>query len=151
MCARTLSQDRPTLEKQWQTLIRHFRRYLAENQIKRRDKIVEEIAELFLHLCFADISLLTEAQDVIKLLVAVTFVILGYQRIVPGTRTMVAEGFIREPIVESTATPELRKVIPESILGSYSGVKYSFSKAISKLYVLHIFGFKLWIKKQTST
>ncbi len=129
LCARTLSQDRPTLEKQWQTLIRHFRRYLAENQIKRRDKIVEEIAELFLHLCFADISLLTEAQDVIKLLVAVTFVILGYQRIVPGTRTMVAEGFIREPIVESTATPELRKVIPESILGSYSGVKYSFSKA----------------------
>jgi hypothetical protein len=55
--------------------------------------------------------------------------ILGYQRIVPGTRTMVAEGLIREPIVESTATPELRKIIPENILGSFSGVKYSFKKA----------------------
>ncbi|MEH2023745.1 hypothetical protein [Nostoc sp.] len=42
---------------------------------------------------------------------------------------MVAEGFIRETIGESTASPELRKFIPESILGSFSGVQYSFSKA----------------------
>jgi hypothetical protein len=65
----------------------------------------------------------------VTLLVAVTFVILGYQRIVPGTRTMVAEGLIRDPIVRSTATPELRRVIPESILGSFSGVRYQFLKA----------------------
>jgi len=129
LCARTLGQDCANLKEQWETLIRHFRRYQAENLIQRRDKIVEEIAELFLNLCFPDHSPPTAAEDVIQLLVTVTFVILGYQRIVPGTRTMVAEGFLREPAVESTATPELRKVIPESILGSFSGVKYSFSKA----------------------
>jgi hypothetical protein len=126
---RILGYNRETLEKQWKTLISHFRRYLAENLIKRRDAIVEEIAELFLKLCFPDHLSTIEAEDLAKLLITVTFVIVGYQRIVPGTRTMVAEGFIREPIVESTASPELRKFIPESILGSFSGVRYSFSKA----------------------
>ena len=130
LCAKTLKIDSTTLESQWKKLIQYFRRYLAENLIQKRDKIVEEIAELFLQICFPN-SPPPEAGDVITLLVSVTFMILGYQRIVPGTRTMVAEGLIREPIVESTATPELRKVIPENILGSFSGVKYSFSKAFT--------------------
>lgn len=131
LCAKTLGIARATLDRQWKTLIQHFRRYLAENLIQKRDKIVEEIAELFLQICFPSSSPPLEAGDVITLLVSVTFMILGYQRIVPGTRTMVAEGMIREPIVESTATPELRKVIPENILGSFSGVKYSFLKALT--------------------
>ncbi len=131
LCAQTLETNLSVLEQQWKNLIKHFRRYLAENSIKQRDKIVEEIAELFLPLCFSDRPPPPEANDVITLLVSVTFMILGYQRIVPGTRTMVAEGLIREPIVESTATPELRKIIPENILGSFSGVKYSFSKALT--------------------
>lgn len=131
LCAQVLGIDSVTLQEQWKTLIYYFRRYLAENLIERRDKIVKEITELFLNLCFRDRQPPIETEDAIKLLVTVTFVILGYQRIVPRTRTMVAEGFVREPIVESTATPELRKVIPESILGSFSGVRYSFSKALT--------------------
>ncbi|MBD2531697.1 hypothetical protein H6G97_19705 [Nostoc flagelliforme FACHB-838] len=123
--------NKETLEQQWKTLIHHFRRYLAENLIKHRDAIVQEIIELFFKLCFPDHQLTIEAEDLIKLLITVTFVILGYQRIVPGTRTMVAEGLIREPIVESTASPKLRKIIPESILGSFSGVQYSFFKALT--------------------
>ena len=127
--AKTLGIKPDTFKQQWETLIRHFRRYLAENLIERRDNIVKKIAELFLPLCFKDSTASAEAQDTITLLVCVTFVILGYQRIVPGTRTMIAEGLIREPMVESTATPELRKVIPENILGSFSGVKYSLKSA----------------------
>ena len=132
LCARTLGIDRTQLVRQWTTLIQHFRRYLAENLIQKRDKIVEEISELFLQLCFPNNPLPSGAGDVITLLVSVTFMILGYQRIVPGTRTMVAEGMIQEEsIVAATASPELRKVIPENILGSFSGVKYSFSKALT--------------------
>ena len=129
LCALTLGVGRATLQQQWEMLIHYFRRYLAENLIERRDKIVKEITALFLQLCFPNVFPSTEAEDVVTLLVCVTFVILGYQRIVPKTRSMVAEGLIREPIVESTATPELRKVITQSILGSYSGVQYSFLKA----------------------
>lgn len=129
LCAKTLEINPDSLKQQWETLIRHFCRYLAENLIQRRDNIIKEIAELFLPLCFKDSTASAEYQDTITLLVCVTFVILGYQRIVPETRTMVADGLIREPIVESTATPELRKVIPENILGSFSGVKYSLKSA----------------------
>ena len=129
LCAQTLAIESAILREKWETLIRYFRRYLAETLIERRDKIVEEIAALFLALCFPERSPPSETSDVVTLLVSVTFTILGYQRIVPGTRSMVAEGLIRDPIVESTATPELRRVIPENILGSFSGVKYSFSKA----------------------
>lgn len=129
LCAQRLRINSDTLKQHWENLIRHFCRYLAENLIERRDKIIKEIAELFLPLCFDISTASAEAQDIITLLVCVTFVILSYQRIVPGTRTMVAEGLIREPIVESTATPELRKVIPENILGSFSGVKYSLKSA----------------------
>ncbi|WP_449420368.1 pPIWI_RE_Z domain-containing protein [Phormidium nigroviride] len=129
LCAQRLRINPDTLKQEWETLIRHFCRYLAENLIERRDNIIKEIAELFLPLCFKNSSISADDQDTITLLVCVTFVILGYQRIVPGTRTMVAEGLIREPIVESTATPELRKVIPENILGSFSGVKYSLKSA----------------------
>ena len=131
LCAQVLGIDRKTLEQHWETLIHHFRRYLAENLIKQRDNIVEAIAKLFLSLCFPDRLPSPEALDMMKLLIVVTFVILGYQRIVPGTRTMVAEGLIREPIVKSTASPQLRQIIPENILGSYAGVQYSFSKALT--------------------
>lgn len=117
------------LQKIWQTLIKHFRRYLAENLVQPRDKIVEEISHLYLKLCFPDSLPSIAALDTLKLLVTVTFVILGYQRIIPGTRAMVAEGLIRDPIVQATASPELRRMIPESLLGSLSGVRYHFSKA----------------------
>jgi hypothetical protein len=129
LCAQRLGINPETLKQQWETQIIYFRRYLAENLIERRDKIVKEIAEVFLPLCFKDDTASAEDRDTITLLVCVTFVILGYQRIVPETRTMVAEGLIREPIVASTATAELRQLIPENILGSFSGVKYSFLSA----------------------
>lgn len=129
LCAKTLGINSDPLKQRWESLIRHFCRYLAENLIERRDNTIKEIAELFIPLCFKDSTVSAEAYDTITLLVCVTFVILSYQRIVPGTRTMVAEGLIRGPIVESTATPELRKVIPENILGSFSGVKYSLKSA----------------------
>ena len=129
LCAQRLGISCDTLKQQWETQILYFRRYLAENLIERRDNIVKQIAELFLPLCFKDGNKSAEYRDTITLLVCVTFVILGYQRIVPETRTMVAEGLIREPIVASTATAELRQLIPENILGSFSGVKYSFQSA----------------------
>lgn len=129
LCAKTLGIYPDTLKEQWEKLIRLFCRYLAETFIERRDNLVKEISEVFLPLCFKTTALSAEMYDTITLLICVTFVILSYQRIVPETRTMVAEGLIREPIVESTATPELRKLIPENILGSFSGVKYRLKSA----------------------
>lgn len=129
LCARILGIDSDNLLEKRKTLIGHFRRYLAENLIQRRDKIVDDITNLFLKICFPNKQPPLDAEQVILLLVSITFMILGYQRIVPGTRTMVAEGLIRDPIVDPPVTLELRRYIPENLLGSLTGVKYSFSKA----------------------
>lgn len=130
-CAKSLGIKADELAEKWLDTIDKFRIYLAENSIERRDKIIKEIVTLFWSICFLDQSIKPVSEDLIILLVGITFVIIGYQRIVPGTRAMVAEGLIREPIIESTATPEMRKIIPENILGSFSGVKFSFKKAES--------------------
>lgn len=127
--ARILKCDREHLQDQWKQLIRYFRRYLAEDLTRKRDTIVEDIANLFLDFCFPEAKPPFVSQDAIKLLICITFTILSYQRIVPGTKTMVAEGLIREPIVESPASLDLRRYIPENVLGSLSGVKYSLEKA----------------------
>lgn len=127
--AATLEISETELEKKRDTLIQHFQRYLAEGLAQQRDEISKEISQFYLSICFPDHSSTGKESDAIKLLIVVTFVILGYQRIIPGTRALVAEGLIRDPIIQSTASRSLRRMIPSSLLGSLSGVKYTFSKA----------------------
>jgi hypothetical protein len=129
ICSRTLGIERVDLEARRHALIGLFRRYLAENLNLRRDELTAEIATVFAGICFVDGAKPHGAVDAIRLLVSITFMILGYQRIVPGTRQMVAEDLIRDPPIKATATPELRRFIPENIVGSLSGVKYSMSVA----------------------
>ncbi len=129
LCSRTLGIDKDELIANWDRLIKLLRRYLAENLVKKRDDIVKEIAKLFLDLCFPDSEPHHLTRDVILLLVAITFVVLGYQRTVPETRTMVAEGLIKEPILDPPLSEQLRRFTPENLIGSLSGVKYSFSNA----------------------
>lgn len=129
LCARTLGLERKGLDTLREKLISHFRRYLAENLNHRRDEIMQEISEVFRSVCFRNLQEPNGSHDAIQLLVAITFMILGYQRIVPGTRQMVAEGLVHDPIVKATATLELRRFIPENIMGALSGVKYSLTAA----------------------
>jgi hypothetical protein len=129
LCSRTLNIDKKKLIENWDKLIKLLQRYLAENLVKKRDDIVKEIANLFLDICFPDSEPHHLTRDVIPLLVAITFVILGYQRTVPETRTMVAEGLIKEPILDPPLSDRLRRFTPENLIGLLSGVKYSFSNA----------------------
>ena len=129
LCSRTLNIDKKKLIENWDKLIKLLRRYLAENLVKKRDDILKDIATLFLNICFPKEEAPYLTRDVIPLLVAITFVILGYQRTVPETRTMVAEGLIKEPILDPPLSNQLRRFTPENLMGALSGVKYSFSNA----------------------
>ena len=129
--AKNLGIETAKLKEEWLKLINYFRDYLAENLLKKRDEIVENITQLFLKRCFSEKTTPPGAEDVIKLLICITFMILGYQKIVPGTRTMIAEGLIRESIITPNPSSTLKRIITENILGSFSGVKYSFSQASS--------------------
>lgn len=129
LCSRTLSIDQKKLEANWHELIKLLRRYLAENLIKKRDEIVDDITILFLNICFPNRELPHLTREVIPLLVAITFVILGYQRTVPETRTMVAEGLIKDPILNPPLSHQLRCFTPENLIGRLSGVKYKEQNA----------------------
>jgi hypothetical protein len=131
LCATTLTMEVSKIKSKWKRLVVHFRRYLAENLIKQRDKIIEEIEGLFIELCFPITRNLSNSREVITLLVHLTFVILSYRNIVPKTKDLQAEGLIQEPVVESILSSELRQVLTENILGSFTGIKYSLSKAES--------------------
>ena len=130
LCSQALGIEINILIDDWHKLIRLLRSYLAENIIKRRDNIVETIAELFLNICFPEKEPPHLTPDVIPLLIAITFVISGYRRTVPETRTMVAEGLIKDSILNPPISDQLRRFTPENLIGSsLSGVKYSFSDA----------------------
>lgn len=128
-CLDTLDIDINELKSKWNELTKYFRRYLAENLVKKRDEIIEDIAILFLDICFYKQQQPHLTRDAIPLLVGITFVILGYQRTVPETRTMVSEGLIKEPLLNPPLSDRLRRFTPENLIGFLSGVKYSFSNA----------------------
>ncbi len=129
--AKILVLDVEEIKQKWYKLFSYFRNYLSENLIQKRDKIIEAISEVFLTISFPEGEIPDQAKEVIKLLVCVTFLIIGYQRIVPGTRAMIAQGLLKESVITNTPSAALRRLIPENILGSFSGVKYLFSQAKS--------------------
>ena len=128
-CSENLEIDIRKLKSNWNDLIQLFRRYLAENLVKKRDEIIDRIASLFLKIHFINGNFPHLTQEAITLLVGISFVILGYQRTVPETRTMVAEGLIKEPILNPSVSDSLHRFTPENLIGFLSGVKYSFSDA----------------------
>ena len=128
-CSKILEIEIDELESNWNKLTQYFRRYLAENLVKKRDNIVNNIANLFLSICFGNRELPHLTRDAIPLLVGITFVVYGYQRTVPETRTMVAEGLIKEPLLNPPLSDRLRRFTPENLIGFLSGVQYSFSNA----------------------
>lgn len=128
-CSETLKRDVNELRSNWKELINLFRRYLAENLVQKRDVIVDKIASIFLKICFPNSDPPHLTRDVIPLLVGITFVVYSYQRTVPETRTMVAEGLIKEPLLNPPLSNSLRRFTPENLIGFLSGVQYSFSNA----------------------
>ena len=128
-CSKNLEIDIKKLNFEWNELIQLFRACLAENLVKKLDEIIDKIADLFLKLCFPNGDFPHLTREAITLLVGISFVILGYQRTVPETRTMVAEGLIKEPILNPSVSDSLHRFTPENLIGFLSGVKYSFSDA----------------------
>jgi len=110
-----------------------FRRYLAENLDERWQIIQKKLPNCFSISALAIVHT-NRSRDAVRLLVFVTFVILEHQLIVPGARTDGHEGFIREPIVESTTNTRAKKAgcLKASWVHSL-GVRYSFSTLTAAL------------------
>jgi len=118
--------DEPDEPNVWtRRLGRLLRQHLAAIYSRSRKEIDSQIVEMLAERALGRRPTRTEEEEFL-LLLHVTFVIRSYQRVVPGTRTMVAEGLLRETTVNSKVSAALRRYCPESLLGHLSGVRYEF-------------------------
>lgn len=113
----------------WETELRSlFRRHLAAVYTRMRAEVERQIMDLVAEFALEGVPSPTERGGIL-LLLHVTFVIRAYQRIVPGTRTMVAEGLLHDQAVSSAVSDALRRYCPENLLGRMSGVRFEFDEA----------------------
>jgi hypothetical protein len=108
----------------WRQLNRAFRRYLTLDHAASSEKPVNEVVELLANLIGAPSPQSIAAQ--VRLLIAVGFTVASYQRLAKDARPLAYRGEIPEAgdLVFSKASIEMRVVVPRSILGTFSSVRY---------------------------
>lgn len=111
------------------SLTEHMSDWLAESNLKELGDTTENIAKLLrtLRRTMAD----AEAQELIGLLLPVTFTILSYRRFSPRLNEMVEQGLFDPIHIEKLASKALLQATPENILGSLSGVRFFSSTSTS--------------------
>jgi hypothetical protein len=65
-----------------------------------------------------------EAADLFRFLVGVTTVVMQFLALIPAQQAMVAEGIHSAPLFQKGISEDLAHVVPESLIGRMSGVRY---------------------------
>lgn len=100
--------------------------WLAESSVHEFNSLTKQIAQLLrsVRRSLSDAN----AQQIVGLLLPVTFTILSYRRLLPSLNDMVDEGLLEPVHVDRLASKALLLASPDNILGSLSGVRF-FSTA----------------------
>jgi hypothetical protein len=108
----------------WQRLNRALKRYLALDHVASSEKPIAEVVTILTELIGARGAESITPQ--VRLLIAVGFTIASYQRLAKDARPLARRGEVREAsdLVFSKASAEMREVVPRSILGTFSSVRY---------------------------
>lgn len=103
--------------------------WLGESSIKELSRIATRISESLKGLRRPGPD--AEPQQIIGLLLPVTFTILSYRRLAPHINEVVEQGLIDPVHIDELASDALLQASPDNILGSLSGVRF-FSQASPK-------------------
>jgi hypothetical protein len=132
---RPLQDDAATADRRMlkarRTLVRRFRDYLNETTNEGRDEVTEKITKLMAPLMFPrGHGKPDHLLEKMKMLMGVTFQIVAFQHITRMMRAMVEEGSLSPDAFASTssASQELRRFVPTSILSVLSGVRFMVSE-----------------------
>lgn len=108
----------------WQRLNRALKRYLALDHAASSEKPITRILDILTALIKAPGPESITPQ--VRLLIVVGFTIASYQRLAKDARPLARRGEIREAsdLVFSKSSVEMREVVPRSILGTFSSVRY---------------------------
>ncbi len=103
--------------------------WLGESSIRELSKIAVKISTLLQGLRRPGPD--AESQQIIGLLLPVTFTILSYRRLSPHLNDVVEQGMIEPVHIDELASKSLLQASPDNILGSLSGVRF-FSQTSAK-------------------
>jgi hypothetical protein len=112
-------------------LVRRFRDYLNETTNEGRDVITERIIKLIASIMFpGGRGRPDHLLEKMKMLIGVTFQIIAFQQITAMLRGMVEEGSLSpsEFALASSASQDLRRFVPTSILSLLSGIRFTVSE-----------------------
>ena len=109
----------------WVRVTGALKRYLALDHAAEASEVVEDIAaELAPLFCAPGVDRIREP---VRLLIAVGFTVASYQRLAKSARPLVRRGEIPDEVEQSLlakSSPEMRELVPLSILGTFSAVRY---------------------------
>lgn len=109
--------------KHWCKINQSLRKFLALDHAAAADEIVDDITDvlaLVFHAAAKD-----HIRDHVRLLIAVGFTVASYQRLARAARPLAQRGEISADLVSARPSPDLRHVVPRSIAGTFSAVRYS--------------------------
>ncbi|MEI8166102.1 MAG: hypothetical protein WCG26_06980, partial [Chloroflexales bacterium] len=106
----------------WQRLNRALKRYLALEHEAEANAVIRTISEEFVRLIKA--PSVESISHQVRLLICVGFTIASYQRLARSARPLAQRGEISEKLVFGKASAEMRELVPRSLLGTFSGVRY---------------------------
>jgi hypothetical protein len=108
----------------WERLNRALKRYLALDYAALSEKPIVQVVDILTELIRAPGAERITPQ--VRLLIPVGFTIASYQRLAKDARPLARRGEVPEAseLVFSKASAEMREVVPRSILGTFSSVRY---------------------------
>lgn len=106
----------------WLRINRALRRYLAQDHAAAATDIIEDVAIVLAQVFHA--SSVDVIRERVRLLIAVGFTVASYQRLARAARPLAQRGEISTDLISAKASPELHQVVPRSIAGTFSAVRY---------------------------
>lgn len=106
----------------WKNTNTALKRYLSLDHAAAADSIVDEIADELAPLF--RVSAGADIREHVRLLIAVGFTVASYQRLAKSARPLAQRGEISSDLVFAKASAEMREIVPRSILGTFSAVRY---------------------------
>lgn len=126
--ARDLFLDVPEEKKiteanaRWLRVNDALKRYLMLDHAAEADEAIDEITTELVPLFKA--PSVESIRPQVRLLIVVGFTIASYQRLAKTGRPLAQRGEMPSELTFSKASPEMREIIPRSILGAFSAVRY---------------------------
>jgi hypothetical protein len=112
----------PEANERWQHVNNALKQYLALDHAAAANEVIEEIA-YELALLFGASSP-DRIRNQVRLLITVGFTVASYQQLARSARPLAQRGEIDSDLVFAKASQELRELIPRSILGTFSAMRY---------------------------